>query len=899
MVELIIYSIFGCGALILAGEFLYEHENLRGLAHSFQYFGTLSLVILLPWTYYILMNGEITLFRKGWGARRIVFYFLSWTFYLCCIVILAITGIGWWSWVFIQLRGWAIVISICGMLAAVFMVSGSYAVDTQDLSVVGDAVAAMANHLGKLRIFFSMKVLLTITAVVLGILSEISWLRHKNSPLAVLEGVLSIGLFIVVLFNTHGSGGRLIHLHLNFQQKDGNDTTSVSRWRFWQPFVGGAKFVALQIFSWGFFGCSVLLEVVFIVATVALGLEIFVGITALAGACCMISELLMIMSLFAFESPPEVIKVTASTSSTTSTITSERMTVEGVISDKQHLVIETASATASAIESMALGKRADKLEMLYSYVSFLHELIPAVVIVNIQFIPYIVLFPLFCVSAQPLVTVAVHWAFGCSVVILHNIFCAVLKTRAIKSDKLDLALPGAVGILGCVVAADRTLVPELWDSYWTVVPWTLFGAIYCSYVALTYCGSPEINGHREVNNNNNNNNGPPSSSTSVSGAASDDGSAATASASASGDRLWSLGYWKKRLTALSVTTTSAAMTKLGDLVRRYFRGRVLSRTILDTKRLYVFGFHPHGILPITLFWMCAGRIWDTLLPGINCCVLTASIMHVVPLLRDLLQWAGGREISRDTFRRTLVEGRNCVVVPGGQAEMLESRSGDRDVRVVTKHIGFIRMAIQEGAWLVPIISFGEVDILDNVRLPTLQQWFIRRFGAAMPHYPYGYLGLPIPRRVQVTVVVGDPIPTVKKADPSVEEINQMLSVYMMALKALFEEYREEAGERSDRRLVFVGDDGQEVDFSVPVPVSTVTEVTSYLGETVTGEAAAVLASVPAHCDDIDSSIVTTITTNTTTTTTTLQQVELTPENLSNEPTSAVFDDDDFELVEHT
>eukprot|EP01036_Dinobryon_divergens_P041767 gene41767-55401_t len=125
----------------------------------------------------------------------------------------------------------------------------------------------------------------------------------------------------------------------------------------------------------------------------------------------------------------------------------------------------------------------------------------------------------------------------------------------------------------------------------------------------------------------------------------------------------------------------------------------------------------------------------------------------------------------------------------------------------------------------------------------------------------------------------------------------MLSVYMMALKALFEEYREEAGERSDRRLVFVGDDGQEVDFSVPVPgqvpVSAVTEVT------VTGEAAAVLASVPAHCDDIDSSIVTTITTNTTTTTTTLQQVELTPENLSNEPTSAVFDDDDFELVEHT
>ena len=68
------------------------------------------------------------------------------------------------------------------------------------------------------------------------------------------------------------------------------------------------------------------------------------------------------------------------------------------------------------------------------------------------------------------------------------------------------------------------------------------------------------------------------------------------------------------------------------------------------------------------------------------------------------------------------------------------------IRVVTKHTGFIRMALQEGAHLVPILSFGEVDIMDNVRFPFLQQWFLKTAGMVFPHQPYGLYYLPIPRK---------------------------------------------------------------------------------------------------------------------------------------------------------
>jgi len=67
------------------------------------------------------------------------------------------------------------------------------------------------------------------------------------------------------------------------------------------------------------------------------------------------------------------------------------------------------------------------------------------------------------------------------------------------------------------------------------------------------------------------------------------------------------------------------------------------------------------------------------------------------------------------------------------------------------------MALTEGAELVPILSLGEIDIMDNIRMPAVQEWFLKRIGFAVPHFPYGLWFLPIPRPRRVTVVVGKPI----------------------------------------------------------------------------------------------------------------------------------------------
>lgn len=53
-----------------------------------------------------------------------------------------------------------------------------------------------------------------------------------------------------------------------------------------------------------------------------------------------------------------------------------------------------------------------------------------------------------------------------------------------------------------------------------------------------------------------------------------------------------------------------------------------------------------------------------------------------------------------------------VLVVGGAQEALYARPGNYRL-VLNKRKGFIKIAIQTGAALVPVFTFGEIDILDQ------------------------------------------------------------------------------------------------------------------------------------------------------------------------------------------
>ena len=143
-----------------------------------------------------------------------------------------------------------------------------------------------------------------------------------------------------------------------------------------------------------------------------------------------------------------------------------------------------------------------------------------------------------------------------------------------------------------------------------------------------------------------------------------------------------------------------------------------------------------------------------------------------------------------------------MLVPGGVAEML-SEPQENEVRLVTRHKGMFRLALVEGASLVPVLSFGENQLLSSVNLPPgLRKWLAKNVGVSYPQLPHGRLLLPLPRRVRLQMVVGKPIVVEQKRDPKPSEIDQLHQAYYAQVSELFHKYKDRCG-YPDMKLIML------------------------------------------------------------------------------------------------
>lgn len=78
-------------------------------------------------------------------------------------------------------------------------------------------------------------------------------------------------------------------------------------------------------------------------------------------------------------------------------------------------------------------------------------------------------------------------------------------------------------------------------------------------------------------------------------------------------------------------------------------------------------------------------------------------------------------------------GSSITIVVGGAAESLSAHPGTADL-TLRRRMGFIKLAIRQGADLVPVFSFGENDIFEQLsntrggRLYKVQKKFQAMFG---------------------------------------------------------------------------------------------------------------------------------------------------------------------------
>ncbi|KAM4612258.1 2-acylglycerol O-acyltransferase 1 [Polymixia lowei] len=251
--------------------------------------------------------------------------------------------------------------------------------------------------------------------------------------------------------------------------------------------------------------------------------------------------------------------------------------------------------------------------------------------------------------------------------------------------------------------------------------------------------------------------------------------------------------------------------------RDYFPLSLVKTADLDPRHNYIFGFHPHGVLVAGGFgnFCTEATGFSALFPGLTPHLLMLPFWFRVPLFREYLM-SGGLVSSVKSSLSFLLSrpegGHVAVVAVGGAPEALDARPGALTLQVLNRK-GFIKLALKHGAHLVPVFSFGENELFDQMSNPTgsplrsLQERLQSLMGVALPlfhargvfQYSFGLM----PYRKPIHTVVGKPISVVQTPSPSTEDIDCLHCNYLAALTELFEEHKQDYGIEEDRHLAFI------------------------------------------------------------------------------------------------
>jgi len=216
---------------------------------------------------------------------------------------------------------------------------------------------------------------------------------------------------------------------------------------------------------------------------------------------------------------------------------------------------------------------------------------------------------------------------------------------------------------------------------------------------------------------------------------------------------------------------------------------------------YLFCYHPHGLIGVGIWSNFVPDFPERqkLFPDLSFRQHTMVANFRVPLWRELLLALGFLDCSRPSLLYQLSKkggGNVSILVPGGAEESIACTEHTLTLK---NRKGFIRVAIETGASLVPVFTFGEVETYKAVVQPSrtraVQLKIQKLLGIGTPLVSgrgiFNYRAGMLPHRIPLNTVVGRPIAVTKKAagEYTTEEVDNLHDRYIKALTELYEAHK--------------------------------------------------------------------------------------------------------------
>lgn len=251
--------------------------------------------------------------------------------------------------------------------------------------------------------------------------------------------------------------------------------------------------------------------------------------------------------------------------------------------------------------------------------------------------------------------------------------------------------------------------------------------------------------------------------------------------------------------------------KWWQYLRDYFPITLVKTAELPADKNYLLAIFPHGILPYGGFATFGTDVmhFEKRFPGIRTYYCTLKMNFFMPCIREFGNLHGFISVSQESINWVLshpVKGKAVAVVVGGASEALCNRPGEYKIYLKNRK-GFCRIALQNGSPLVPVYVFGETELYqqwspkEGSAFDIFQRWVKKVTGIA-PIVFFSDRGL-IPRKVPITVTVGEPINVQLVKNPTKEDIDGLHQKFMDSITELFNAEKHKYISNPDAKLEII------------------------------------------------------------------------------------------------
>jgi len=231
---------------------------------------------------------------------------------------------------------------------------------------------------------------------------------------------------------------------------------------------------------------------------------------------------------------------------------------------------------------------------------------------------------------------------------------------------------------------------------------------------------------------------------------------------------------------------------------KYFSMKyVWPSSVATAKGPRIYALVPHGVVPYALDSLLYFRLIFGSIPK----MAAADIVFKLPVLRDV-NIIRAIPSSMSHIGKALDNNQDVLLVCDGIAGMFRCSGGVGNEHVVKPRFGLAKLALLHGATIIPCYGFGH----NHIHTVLADRWgyleSISRFLRISLTPYYGAFGLPIGRRLPITLAFGKAMPIAKDENPSRKSVQQLHSKVLAGIKETFDTHKDGFG-WSDKELVFV------------------------------------------------------------------------------------------------